>query len=230
MTRGYDHLDVNQDLVLDLRMVEGTGGAGVQTLDWSKGHMVTTLAGPPTWTQLANELMTLDFNPATPDYLTSTAAASGALNFTSGDFSAVAWFNPDTFGERDLMCKCDLTCGWVWYEDTNYALRFRTYQAGPVTQVTVGGLVTINTWQLVGFTRADAAVAMYRNGEPDTVTAGTHVDPDTAAALNFYIGCNDLAVAGWLDGTLWRPRAWDRQLSAAEMRAIFQYERQLFGV
>jgi hypothetical protein len=227
--RGYDNPRFNHELLLDLQLKEGTG---TLTQDWAKGHTApNTLVGTPAWTPLANELMVLDFDPGPPrDYIIILAADSLDLDFTTGDFSGAAWFYPHAYGNRYIFNHGATTEGWDFYiVAATGEMRFTTWQAA-ASQHSDGQPLTLNTWQLVGFTRDGAVARVYTNGQDVTAVFGTHVDPATAAANNFYIGCTDLVGAGWLDGYLWRPRIWGRALTAAEMLAIYELERGLLGV
>lgn len=230
--RGYDNPRFHQVTVLDLQFCEGTG---TTTQDWSKGrHFPVTLVNAPTWTNATNDLTYLNFDGAAPyDHIIISAAASTALNFTSGDFSGAVWFYPGSAGNRMVFNKGTGTTGWDF---SNYGgagvamMRFATYQAGPTNQYSDGPDLALNTWHFVGFTRSGADVRIYEAGRDATAVYGTHVNPASAAASNFYIGCADAVGAGWLIGNLWRPRIWSRQLTAAEMLAIYETERDLFGV
>ena len=225
---GYDNLDVNQEMLLDLRIVEGTG---TNTQDWAKAHHVCALVGAPTWPNLDNGLTYLDFVAGNPDYILSLQAATADLNFTAGDFSLAVWIRPDVGGNRFLFQRgLTQNDGYGFLYNTNEALTFATNQAA-AAQFTVSAVdaVVVGTWVLAAVTRSGATAEIYVDGVRNVTTVGTHVDPLTSAR-NLYIGVNDGAGAGWFDGDLWRPRVWGRALSAAEMLAIFEYERHLFGV
>jgi hypothetical protein len=230
MARGYDNPRFNQEILLDLQFSEGTGTV---TADWAKAHHEpNTLTGAPAWTNLANDLTVLDFDAAAPyDHIIILAADSGDLDFTSGAFSGAAWFYPHAMGNRYIFNKGTTLTGWDFYIVAGTGeMRFSTHQAGPTSQYTDGQPLTLNTWQFVGFTRSGANARIYVDGLDDTVVFGTHVNPVSSAAENFYIGCTDLVAAGWLDGYLWRPRIWGRALAAAEMLAIYEMEKSLFGI
>lgn len=225
---GYDNLNTNMEMLLDLRVSEGVGA---NTQDWAKPHHVCALVGAPTWANLDNDLPYLDFDAANPDYILSLQAATADLNFTTGDFSLAVWIRPDLGGNRFLFQRGLTTNdGYGFLYDVNEALTFATNQAA-AAQFTVSraAAVVVGTWTLAAVTRSGAVAEIYVNGIRNVAVAGTHIDPLTAAR-NLYIGVNDGAGAGWYDGDLWRPRIWGRELSAAEMLAIFEHERDLFGV
>lgn len=228
MSRGYDNPRFNQEMMLDLQFCEGTG---TTTQDWSKAHQeLNTLTGVPTWTNAANDLTYLNFDSTAPrEYIITLAAVSTDLNFTSGAFSGVVWYYPTAGGNRYVYCKGTATTGWAFYLNTDNEMSFGTRQ-GAANQFSHGNVLTLNEWQLVGFSRGGATARVYTNGLERTTTYATHVDPDSAAAQNFYIGCTDLVGAGWMDGYLWRPRIIGREVTAAEMLAIYKAERHLFGL
>lgn len=228
MTIGYDHLNVNLELLLDLPLMEGTG---TNTQDFAKPHHVCTLVGTPTWQNLDNGLPYLDFVPGNPDYIRALQAATTDLDFTSGDFSLAAWLIPDALGNRDIFCRESASVdGWSFWLGGTGEMYFSTNQAAAV-QNTIGtaGDVAIGTPVLVSVARSGASARIYTNGLDTTATPAVHINPLTANR-NLYIGVNNLAGAGWYDGDMWRPRIWGRQLSAAEMLQMFEMERHLFGV
>ena len=227
MARGYDNYTLNTQLLLDLQYREGTGA---NTQDWAKPHHVCTLTGAPTWAALANDLAYLDFVMGTTDHIISLAGVTADLNFTTSDFSAVAWIRPDAGGNRYVFCRgVPNVDGWGFYYNANDAVSFWTSQA--VTQYTTGTTdeIVVGVWHLVGFTRDGASACVYVNGENSTTVYGTHIDPLTSAR-NLYVGTTDAVGAGWYDGDMWRPRIWDRSLSAAEMHSIFMVEHHLVGL
>lgn len=230
MPIGYDNWRPNQGLLLDLQFRETTG---TQTKDWAKPyHDQPLLVGTPTWAVLGNDLSYLSFNPANPDRIAIQAADCVDLDFTTSSFSGGMWIYPDAYGNRYLMDKSSATAGWAfWISGTSPYLAVTTANAGPATQTTYGGAnLALSTWQLVSFNRSGAAVAVYLNGINVTTTPATHINPATSAAIDFTIGTVVGAGAGWYDGRMWRPRVWNRALAAWEFRAIYEAERDLFGV
>jgi hypothetical protein len=230
MPIGFDNYRPNQGLLLDLQFRETTGTV---TRDWSKVyHDPATLTGAPAWAVLGNDLSYLSFDPGNPDRVVILAADSTALNFTTAGFSGACWIYPDAYGNRYLMDKSSATAGWsFWVSGTSPYIGFTTYNAGPATQTTYGAAsLELSAWQFVAFSRSGATARVYLNGEDATATPATHIDPATAAAIDFYIGTVVGAGAGWYDGRMWRPRVWNRVVSAAEFRALYAMERDLFGV
>jgi hypothetical protein len=226
--RGYDNPRFNHEMLLDLQFCEGDGDI---TRDWAKPHHEpNTLTGAPAWTNRVNDLTILNFDCTAPyDHIITAAANSADLDFTSGDFSGAAWIYTTAGGNRYVFNKGLTTTGWCFYLNTANRMSVGTKQAA-ANQYTTGDVISLNTWLFVGFSRASAAVRIYTNGRDATSSAATHVNPDSAAAQNFYVGCNDAVGAGWWCGYMWRPRVWGKQLTAAEMLAIYEAERGLFGV
>lgn len=231
MTSGYDNWRPNQGMLLDLPFREGTGTI---TRDWAKPyHDPATLVGTPTWSALvAHDQVVLDFTPGNPDRIVIAAAASTDLNFTGGAFSGAVWIAPDAYGNRYLMHKSSVGNGWAfWISSTSPYLVFTTEQAGPTYQSTTGGAgLALSTWQFIGFSRSGAVGRVYLNGADRTAVPATHVNPVTAAAADIYFGTTAGGGAGFYDGFMWRPRIWGRALAAWEFAAIYQAERDLFGV
>lgn len=227
MARGYDNPRFNHEMLMDLQFCEG---AGALTLDWSKAHMApNTLTGAPDWTNAANDLTYLLFLAGPPrDYIITLAADSGGLDFTSGAFSGMVWYYPGAGGNRYIYNKGTDTTGWCFYLNTDNEMSLGTRQVA-ATQFSHGNVLTLNTWQLVGFSRDGATARVYTNGRETTTTYATHIDPDSSAAQNFYIGCTNAVGAGWMVGYLWRPRILGRSITAAEHLAVYEIERGLFG-
>lgn len=226
--RGYDNPRFNQEMLLDLQFCEGTG---ILTRDWAKAHHEpNTLVNAPTWTNADNDLTYLVFDASVPyEYIITLAADSADLNFTSGPVSGMCWYTPTAGGNRYMFNKGTNVTGWTFYLNTDNEMSFGTRQAA-ASQYSHGDELTLNEWQFVGFSRRAASARIYTNGRETTTTYATHINPDSAAAQNFYIGCTDAVGAGWMDGYLWRPRITGREITAAEHLAVYEAERHLFGL
>jgi hypothetical protein len=192
-----------------------------------------TLHGPPTWTNLAlSNLPVMIFAGA--EYLECSNANTADLDFDGAgeDFSGMCWIYPTTLvgSNRTIISRwVNNTSGYIFYVDPTGILDFLTVQAG-ATQWTfsAAGAIVINAWSLVGWTLDGAAARVYKNGVDITSTAGVHVQPATSAAL-FRIGMDSAGAQGWI-GDLKRPRMWSRALAAAEVKELYESERNLLGV
>jgi hypothetical protein len=237
--KGYDNLELNRQILLDLPFREATG---VITHDVAKPHHIATLTGPPTWDEVAlSGLGVLSFDGAA-QYLEIPAADSLDLDFT-GDFSLAAWVSPNYVGMGAMVIICRNTtdvCGWcMWlYENPTLGtlLSLRTSQGGatPHTECYAAGFPD-SVWQLVGYSRGSAGLTAtcYKNGQPVTTVLGPTglLDPVACGAADkLLIGVQDGEIANFYKGKMWRPRAWPRQLSADEWAQIFDYEKHWFGV
>lgn len=230
MTIGYDNWRLNQYMLLDLQFRETTGTV---TRDWAKPyHDPATLTGAPTWAVLGSDLTYLSFNLANPDRIVILAADCTDIEFTSGSFSGAMWVYPDAYGNRYFYDKSSATAGWsFWVAGVSPYLAFTTANAGPATQTTYGGPgLQLSAWQFIGFTRTGADANVYLDGRDVTTVPAAHIDPGTQTAIDLYIGTIVGAGAGWYDGRMWRPRIWNMALEAWEMQAIYEAERDLFGV
>lgn len=222
--KGYDNLALNHQIELDLTLEEMTGAL---VFCRSKQDIVATLNGLPTWQQFVNGLQYLDFDPANPDWLEVPAAATG-LNFTAGDFSLAVWARIDDAVTRTLMCRgLANTDGWMLHVSNTGRVGLATFQAG-ATQTTYSTIaIAAATFYLIGITRIDTAVRTYVNGEDVTDAPDTHVDPLTSAR-DLHIGILDNEVNDPWDGGMHRPRAWSRLLAPAEMRLLYDMDKDKF--
>lgn len=239
MTRGYDNLPMLMQTILDLPFYERTGGF---THDIARPPLTAldhtaALAGVTiTWTYwgLSNTTI-IGFTAASSDRLTIPALESTDLNFMVNAFSGVVWVYPLLLAGnlRYIFCKGGVNSGWgFWINGGNGSFELATYQAGPADQETISavGLVVLNTWSMLGFTRLAGSVKLYLNGvELTPATAEVHTNPDTAAAEEFHIGVTT-AHAAPFEGYLWRPIIFSRNISAIEMAQLFEMTRGLFGV
>lgn len=223
---GYDNWKINHQILLDLPFMRATGTVldDVSILH----NPFNYIGGPPDlWTALASDLQVLELTPQpTARWL---QGSGDDYDFTTEDFSLGIWLNGDADGILyDLV--------WFGNHSTNgYALdkratddfEFTTYNAGPASQSTISSVAyAAGSWMLIGVSRSGADVMITKNGEDITLTAGTHIDPGAVGAGTFYISDGSPAA---VDGKIWRPRIWDRALSAAEWLHIFELERHWFG-
>ena len=237
MTKGYDNIPQLYQVALDLPFYEGGGAAGLVPLahDIARKESVLdhtmALVGTPTWVQVAlSNLTVLQFNSATPDRLTLSAVNSADLAYTTEPFSGLAWVYPHAVGGTIMSKWTNVTSGWIFITLVTGEIQIITETGGPHIDISgsPAGSLVVNTWQLVGFSRLGNSVKIYKNGADITSLVGVHADPAADAGL-FYIAC-DSAIAQSYDGLIWRPRIFNRQLSATEFKELFEMERGLFGV
>ncbi len=227
-TRSLDKDPLNQGLLLSIPMFEGSGAATVK--DIARPHHPVTQVHAPAWTQLANGLWVMDFDSTHPDYLTIPAASSTDCDFTTGDFTIVAWINTTVTGAyRTVMSKGSGSIGnvgWNWWCHSSVQYHGLNTYPGSVACYAVGGLTG---WWLAGHSRIGTAGFPYDNGaySPRNILAASPIT--SAAAFNLTIGIrSDLTLP--FDGQMWNVRIWNRALSPSEHMSIFKRERHLFNV
>jgi hypothetical protein len=227
MSIAYDAYRLNQTMLLDLQLREGTGSGVVH--DWSPYPSAPgVLTGAPTWAYIASGVSYLTFDPTNPDRIVFDQASVVDIPLDPGsDFSCAVWIAPDAYGNRYLFDRSSATAGWsFWISATSPYLAFTTYNAGPASQTTYGGtgLSLTAGWQLVGFTRSSGIVSVFLNGVDVTTTHATHINPGDNNAIDLTIGTIVGAGAGWYDGAMWRPRIWGRWLYPGEMLMLYLSE------
>jgi len=239
MINGYDKLTENNGIAMDLPFYEATGAV---TRDQAKPHHYdVTLVNTPTWETIASGLCVITFANLTHHYLELASAACVDLDFQGGGYSLGCWFNwQSTATSLNVMGRwaTDIS-GWEVYlfaggAGQNY-LTLRHHHAGTL----VGGNPrsacystgwTESTWWFMGISRTGGAEAIhYRNGQPVTVVTSGLVDPETCNQ-DLTMGVRYTKNADYFKGSLWRPRAWNRALTAADWEIIFEKERDWFGV
>ena len=231
--KGYDKT-INLEQLMALPFEEGTG---LITQDVAKPHHPIIMSVvPPTWVALANDRGMLSFNGAA-NYLYSLAADTADLNFTSGDYSIAGWINWSVSALSQIVIGrygVDLD-GWELYLTdwlgVSLTLRHHHGSLAPVRTGCYSVEWTPDIWCFMGVTRAGAYPKMYRNGRPVGVTydVGGLNDPDTCNR-DLVMGCRYTKNTNWYSGRMWNMRVWGSELSAQDMRFIFETERHLFGV
>lgn len=245
--KGYDNVPENDSVVLDVPFREGSG---TLTRDHAKPHHPMGMNDPGggsfVWTTLASGLMVLEFVTAgygVTDgvYFHSSAANTGDLDFTSGDYSIGCWIKW-TAGTQSqiIMGRYGVNIdGWEIYLDVSGG-------KNTVSQRHSHNSLTPNTnsncysegwepgvWSLLGISRSGSSLypAHYRNGAALTVTyeASGMLDPD-ACNRDLTIGCRYTKDSNWYKGQMWRPRIWDRALPPLEWQNMFERERSWVGV
>ena len=233
---GYDKISLNHGMLLDLPFREATGAI---THDVAKPHHIAALTNAPTWDEIAlSGLGVIEFN-GTNQYLQIPAADSQDLDFT-GDFTLAAWIYP-VYTAQAMVIMCRNTtdgCGWCMFlydnPELGTLLSFRTNQAGDHRECYAAGFPD-SQWALAGYSRDSAGLlaTCYENGEPLTTVPDPDgmMDPDPCGAANkLLIGVQEGEISNFYKGKMWRPRAWNKKLSASEWKELFAMERNFFGV
>ena len=237
--RGYDKIPENEDLLLDLPFYEGTGTI---TRDQAKPHhQDVELKNTPTWDTLASGLGVLTFDNTSNQYIELDHAACVDLDFMAGDYSLGCWMRWEDTGTSLMVMgryKLDVS-GWELYlfragGPIDY-LSLRHHHAGTLVGgnprsgcYSVGWLPDI--WWFMGLSRTGGGEAQhYRNGIALAMGTGGLVDPETCGQ-DLVIGTRYTKDTNFFKGSIWRPRIWNRALTAAEWLIMFEKERTGFGV
>lgn len=244
MSKGYDNLiDLNFGSLMDLSFQKGAGAAGTYLEDVAKPHhQGAMLVGPPTWGHAApGNKNILTFSGA-GHYLECPAANTVDLNFTTGDYTLAVWINWLTnAGTQIVMGRYELdVSGWEFYL-TEGAFNFLTLRHNHAS----GGADTRDacfstgwdfaTWWLCAVTVTKAGGTSYpqhyRNGVAVETTwdAGGVKDADTCPQ-DLVVGCRYSKNTNFFVGNMYRPRIWNRALSAYEIKLLFTMERSFFSV
>lgn len=232
MSRGYDNLDINHNMVLDLPFDNGVAGSNLR--DVSKNHYEFIPIGTTAYYTIpASGLQVLDFTPGTPDFLEAAIADVPDLNFTSEDFSLNFWINPDTLvGDLELMCHgLDATDGYDIRIMADGSVVLSSNQAAAQQQVvSAAGTVIINTWQNIGISRGGVLGQILKNGrELAYTTQDDLADPLTSARKVLFGIYDDETTDPWSQ-YIGRIRAWlNRQLTVDNHRFLFETERHKYG-
>ena len=207
----------------------GYPAQGSTIKDFSGNGYDGTITGA-TWTRNGQGIWELDFNSATPDYV--ELLNSTQLNYTTGDFSMLAWIEADVLTSTRIIFLRGLadTDGYSFFIDSDQKLVIATYQGGASQfSKSAAATIAINTRYLVGFSRTGTSIIPYINGEDASDIVGTHTNPLTSARTA-KIGIWDDKATLMFDGGIGLVRSESRSISAAEHKSIFRNERGLFGV
>lgn len=245
--RGYDNIAENKGLLLDLPFYEGIRAI---TKDQAKPHHPIALNDPGggsfVWTTLASGIMVLEFvttggGAGQGVYLESLAADTADLDFISGDYSIGCWINWTWDGQSLIIIGkygVDLD-GWEIYLDESggrntVSQRHSHNSLAPNTNSNCYSTGwTPGVWTFLGISRIGGNLypQHYRNGNFIAMhyEASGMLDPDTCNR-DLVIGTRFTKDANWYKGQMWRPRIWNRALSASEWKKIFEAERDWVGV
>ena len=238
MSVHFDDLDINRDIRLDLPLREMSGT--IRTNSVAPPHPLVTLVSSPAWTTLDSYLgvLTLD---GVADYLTSLAAETATMDFTSGDYSIGGWwFLQSGDPSQELINRFVLNAnGWELYHYSNLIMTLRhshslTIPPGGANPRSACYSIgwAYNTWHFLLVTRAGATGQFYRGTPPGDFTAlatigDALIDPESCNA-NLNIGANTGPVSNRHKGMFWRPRVWARALTEADGRWIYERELRWF--
>jgi len=230
---GYDNHVIGHQCVLDLPFEEMSG---LVTYCTGKTDIIATLgngagASNPAWAQLVSGIPYLEFDlAAPPDYVDAPAADTTGLDFTSGDFSMIVWVNADALTDRHvLMCKGLLnTRGWWFSVFTGGYITFEYYIPGYESVASVVSIIVAGTWYLVGVSRTGTSMRIYRNGDDVTDVDPFTGNPVSSVNDDLNIGVIEDKASYPFDGSMHRPRAWDRYLQPWEHRMVYNMECGMF--
>ncbi len=229
MTALYDNLGTNRQAVLDLPFREGVG---IITQDVAKPHHPVSLVNTPTWESIASGLGVLALN-GTTEYLESDSGDTGDLNFTSGDFTLAAWLRWESGEDSQIvMGRYAISIdGWELYlyaPTTLLTLRMHHATGAALRTAVYSDGWSQDTWHQMFVVRSGTSATFYRNGVALTTAGDVLEDPDTATR-DLVIGARYTKDTNFFNGKLWRSRAWDRALSAEEVRVLYDREKRWFA-
>ena len=236
MRIGYDHLSYQKNNLLDVQFTKGTG---IIVNDYAKpNHSEISFVNDPTWGQHARGKNYLTFN-GTTQYGELANADSGDLGFTSGDYSLFGWIYPvDSGASMMVMARYELDVGgWELYlydittPNGTLSLRHNHSLLAPTRTGCFSRGWEENHWYHFAITRSGLYPKIYQNGVELEVTydAGGLQDPE-ATTQDLVIGCRYTKNSDYYEGNLARLGISNVALSSAQVKAMFEKERGLFGV
>jgi len=255
---GFDNFIINHQLLLALpfrEMIGGVGAAANGELVYGreKAHHLGTLdingTGAMNWGAVASGFPYLEFVPtlgvaADWTWVESSIATTADLDFTSEDFTLLAWIYLANLGAvHTIMCRgAQAVANGGGYQmtaafSTPSRVGFATCQGVDVQTVTSEAEINAATWHLVGVTRSGVVGKSYIDGQDRTTSAEDLVAPATQNEP-FHIGVRQIETTGVgigydtpFEGYLAYPRVWgSRCLSDEIMLAIWNHERGWFNV
>lgn len=241
MVKGYDKIETNYEVLLDLPFNEGSG---VLTRDIAKPHHQNITLLGSTWDKVAlSNTSVLNFDGVS-DYLECLAANTVDLDFTNQDYSIGCWINWE-----DTGIAGEIVAGRYWLDHNGWelylaatpgvdSLTLRHHHAGTLVPPITGNPRsacysvgwTRGIWCLLGVSRVGGGEAQhYRNGVPLTMVTSGLVDPESCAQ-DLVIGARYTKNATYYKGGMKRLRIANRVLTADDWLKLFETERHLFGV
>ena len=225
----YDNLPLNQGIVLDWPMTEGTGKlVHDQSKSGSIGQLLTG-GLPVMWpAAIGTGFYGVYLFEVWDQYINCPAVDTTNLNFTSGDYSLACWFRWSIVEySQILMGKYILDdSGWEVYLTNAGGLDYVSVRhhhslgaTARTSSYSTGWPVNIlHCWS---YSRTGTTAQHYRNGLPVTTTSSVLIDPESSVGNDLRLGVRFTEGANWFNGYLGRPRAWNRALTAAEHRQIY---------
>lgn len=202
--------------------------------DVAKPHHPISMVSSPVWTQLSSGLWVQQYTSSHPDYLSCVAGNCTDLQFASESFSlAIWWYRVTGVGGQIqfLFAKRDAsgTRGYAVSHDRANSLFYITINN---TMYTITNyLITSNAWHLAVFMKDYPNSQMYCCLDGILISRRTMLHPTATIADALLIGIPPtFSVNSSWNGYLHRPRIWNRALSFAESKEMFNRERHLFGV
>jgi len=244
MTVGYDALDVNKDLLLDLPFDEGTG---ILVHDRAKPQRVLTQhlpgGGSFAWGNVITGCPYLQWIPIAPGgatdgvYLDCPAAFTDDMNFTSEDYSIGGWIKWGAgTNQSEIIIGRYATWvdGWdIYLNAVSNTLSHRHHHSslpGNVKSECFSRGWIPGEWDFFGVSRSGLYPVHYRNGIPLVMDYGglTMLNPDTANR-DMVLGCKGDKSANWYYDMMWNIRVWKRALSTEDWKFIYNCEKHWFN-
>lgn len=153
-----------------------------------------------TWTRHGKGLWHLSMDG--DDYLSITTPAN--LAFTTEDFSIVArvYFDNLTADSALVEQATWNVKGYFLQVGLDQKIYLYTIQAGVSQSTSSTASVTTGAWHTLGISRTGASVKTFYEGADITSSAGTHIDPVSAADVDFTIGYSVALAGRYLNGDL----------------------------
>lgn len=228
MTVFYDDINVNEDILLDLPFREGTGSI---TQDIAKPHHPVTLVGAPTWTPLASNLMTLNFD-GTTQYLECPGADCADLDLTNDVYSIWGWFNWTILDDAQIIIgryEVD-DSGWELYLYRTGSLNLRHHHAGTIVDGWPRSAAYSMGWTpgvdwFFGVVRLGNMVAMVRNGIQQTVLSSTGgIRNAETCTEDLVVGTRFTKNDNFFNGMMWRPRVASGLVTPTRFNQVYDRE------
>lgn len=221
-------------LCLDAGNRRSYPGSGTTWSDVSGNGNTGTLTNGPAFntTNLGN----IAFD-GTNDYV----SLGTVFNYTTQPFTFSYWVYVNSLttnqtGQGPKILYKGRYQGNGYYDSINQngSVLFFTNQAGAhQSSQTTSGIISINTWYNIAYTRNGSSVRIYVNGRDETSSAGTHINPASATTNIFTIALYNNTVDPFLiysNVTIAMFMGYDKALSAAEVLQNFNATRSRFGV